>query len=103
MKFSGIKIHFIKGILIEDKVTTIQFSQLRPRKSYYENEYLEKFLLQFRKLPVSSETVTFLDPYLGAFEVQYGWHVPIALHVEFTNPRVYRFDSLSVVIVVPSF
>ena len=55
---------------MEDKVTTNQFSQLRSRKSRDQNKYLEMLLFRFRKLPISSRTVTFLDQYLGIFEVQ---------------------------------
>ena len=48
-----------KGILMKGKVTTNKFSQLRPRKSNDKNDYRETFLLPFKKLPISSGTITF--------------------------------------------
>ena len=48
-----------KGILIADSVTTNQFSQLKLRKSNDRNNYLEKFLLRFKELPISCGTIAF--------------------------------------------
>ena len=53
-----VSFHF-KGILMEDKVTANGFSQLRPRKSNDNNNYLENSSLPLKKLPISSGNITF--------------------------------------------
>ena len=75
-----------KGISMEDKFMTNQFSQIRPRKSNDKNRDFGKFLMRFKMLPISIGTEqlhfeTRIKVFLRFKTHPSGQHLHVAVHV----------------------
>ena len=71
MKYQELKLYFhFYGTLMEDEVTTKQFSEPLGRKSNDNSKNFENLLIQFKRLAISSGTVAFQDQYFETSEAQ---------------------------------